>query len=107
MQNDYISREEFIKAVCEDCGVEADVSPCDLVECYIRNKLMAFPAADAVVVVRCKDCKHGVWDKNEEMYMCVESAEYDPELGVFCGFVSPEAADFFCARGELRGGNDE
>lgn len=59
-------------------------------------------AVDAVEVVRCRDCKHGVWNEAEEMYQCVEGADYDPELAMYHGFICYEEADFFCKRGERR-----
>ena len=41
---------------------------------------------DAVEVVRCKDCKHSVWDEENEMWKCVESAELDEDAGEWFGF---------------------
>lgn len=60
------------------------------------------PAVDAVEVVRCKECKHGIWNEDEGMFQCVEGADYDPELAMYCGFICYEEADFFCKRGERR-----
>lgn len=57
---------------------------------------------DAVEVVQCKDCKHGIWDEYEELWKCVEAAEYEEEYGVWGGFVSYNKAEHYCAYGERR-----
>ena len=58
---------------------------------------------DAVEVVRCKDCTHGVTDEEKTgMCKCVESAEYDSECGIWLGFVEYHTPDFFCAFGERK-----
>ena len=57
-----------------------------------------------VEVVRCKDCKHGIWSEYDGMWMCVESAEYDAEYDVYGGFVSYNQAEHFCYYGERREG---
>lgn len=44
---------------------------------------------DAVPVVRCKDCKHYVWDEFDGAYVCLSIGR----------FVKP---DFWCAHGERR-----
>lgn len=70
-----------------------------------RNDIELIPAADAVEVVRCEKCKHAVWDEEYEMWKCVESAEYDEELGVWVGFCEYHNGDFFCADGEQKDGD--
>ena len=55
-------------------------------------------------VVRCEHCKHSRWDEENKMYRCVESAEYDSELGDYIGFTSYHNADYFCSYGERREG---
>ena len=68
----------------------------------VMRKVEKAPAVDAVEVVRCRDCKHGIWDDYEAMWQCVESADYDPELSMYHGFIIYEDADFYCNRGERR-----
>ena len=53
-------------------------------------------------VVRCKDCVHGVWSEKDQMWKCVESAEYDKEFGDWIGFCEWHNGDFFCANGERK-----
>ena len=61
------------------------------------------PTVDAVEVVRCKDCCHGITDEEEPgMCKCVESAEYESESGFWLGFVEYHTPDFFCAYGERK-----
>lgn len=47
------------------------------------------PTVDAVPVVRCKDCKHYVWDEFDGAHVCLS----------ICKFIKP---DFWCADGERR-----
>ena len=59
-------------------------------------------AVDIVEVVRCKDCVHSFWDEENEMWKCVESAEYDSDFDDYIGFIEYHNEDFFCAYGERR-----
>ena len=59
-------------------------------------------ANDVLPVVRCKDCKHSVWDEENEMWKCVESAYYDEDSGEWFGFYEYHNGDFFCADGERK-----
>lgn len=65
--------------------------------------LKSIPTADVVAVVRCKDCKHGVWDEDEELWKCVVCAEWSEESEYWFGFVAYHDADYFCREGERRG----
>ena len=66
------------------------------------SEIDKLPTVDAVEVVRCEKCKHAVWDEEYEMWKCVESAEYDEEMGVWFGFCEYHNGDFFCADGERK-----
>ena len=57
----------------------------DNVEVVIEN----LPTVDAVEVVRCKDCKHYVWDEVDGCHVCIEISKYVKK-------------DFFCAYGERK-----
>ena len=57
---------------------------------------------NAVEVVRCKNCKHGIWDEYEELWKCVEAAEYVEEYEMWGGFVSFNKAEHYCAYGERK-----
>ena len=59
---------------------------------------------DAVEVVRCKDCKHGIYDEVEGLWKCVFSAEYEEEYGDYFGFIAYYTGEYFCANGEKRYG---
>lgn len=63
-------------------------------QCRIEN--------NAFAVVRCRDCKHGIWDEENEMWKCVESAEFDEDDGEWFGFYEYHNGDFFCADGERK-----
>lgn len=67
---------------------------------YMRNVIVTVPRVDAVEVVRCKDCKHSVWDEENELWKCTESADYDEDAGEWFGFFEYHNGDFFCAYGE-------
>ena len=47
------------------------------------------PTVDAVEVVRCKDCKHYLYDDFDGAYVCMQLSKY----------VKP---DFWCAHGERK-----
>ena len=66
----------------------------------VLNRLDEAPAVDAVEVVRCAQCKHGIWDEEEGLWMCVFTADYDEELGVYHGFIQHNTADYYCADGK-------
>jgi len=94
MADELIHRRKLMEAMC-------GFAPIPLVP-IINGFIESFPAVDAVDVVRCKDCQHGVWDEAEGMYQCVKAADYDEESGIYYGFISHSNADFYCADGERR-----
>ena len=104
MENDLISRSALVK-VLEKIRIGLDQRDEGLAAKIMQIHIQfieGVPAVDAVEVVRCKDCKHGVWNEDEQMYQCVEDADYNPELDMYIGFICYEEADFFCKRGERR-----
>lgn len=78
----------------EDAGLMVIGGKKDSAELMVSN--------DVVPVVRCKDCMHGIWDEENEMWKCVESADYDEEIREWFGFYEYHNGDFFCADGERR-----
>ena len=64
------------------------------------------PTVDAVEVVRCEKCKYAVMDEETKLWKCVESAEYDEELGEWLGFCEYHYGDFFCSCGKRKNGSD-
>jgi hypothetical protein len=73
-----------------------------MVQSALKRMIDDAPTIDAVPVVRCKDCKHSVWDEENEMWKCVESADYDEDSGEWFGFCEYHNGDFFCADGERK-----
>ena len=70
---------------------------------YVDAKQIAdAPTINAVEVVRCEKCKHAVWDEETKLWKCVESAEYDEELGEWFGFCEYHYGDYFCSCGERK-----
>ena len=68
----------------------------------ISEMLKDLPSVDAVELVRCKDCQHGIFDEEKGVWKCVESAEWDEGMGDWFGFVVYHPSDFYCANGERR-----
>ena len=60
------------------------------------------PTVDAVEVVRCKDCVHGIWDDEEAMWKCVYSAEFDEGISEWFGFYEYNDGNHFCSYGERK-----
>ena len=69
---------------------------------YATLILQEAPTVDAVEVVRCEKCKHAVWDEETKMWRCVESAEYDEEMGGYFGVCEYHYGDFFCSYGKRK-----
>ena len=99
MTNDYISREAAMTVLDWDCASQDAL-----------NAIKAIPAADAVAVVRCRECKYRIVNEHfgEKGYMGLKAmCELDTgdpfELGR-----NAEDDDWFCADGERKdGGQDD
>ena len=72
---------------------------------YAMLILREAPTVDAVEVVRCEKCKHAIWDEEIKMWRCVESAEYDEEMGGYFGVCEYHYGDFFCSYGKRKDGD--
>ena len=70
-----------------------------------RNTISDVKTVDAVEVVRCKNCKHGIWDEENEMWKCVYSATFDDDIGEWFGFYDYNQADHFCSYGAKMDGD--
>ena len=64
------------------------------------SKVRQIPAVDAVEVVRCRECKHGIPEENS--IKCVACADYDEKSGEWLGFCSWNEPDWFCKDGQRR-----
>lgn len=64
--------------------------------------LQGLRRVDAVEVVRCRDCKHGVWDEEEGLWKCVYDAEFDERYGEYFGFAEYNDGLHYCSYGERR-----
>ena len=71
----------------------------------VQKVLETAQTVDAVEVVRCEKCKHAVWDEEIKMWRCVESAEYDEEMGGYFGVCEYHYGDFFCSYGKRKDGD--
>lgn len=60
------------------------------------------PTVDAVEVVRCKDCKHGVWDEEEQLWECVVGADVTGDADTYAMFHEYNEAEHFCSYGERK-----
>ena len=76
---EYINREE----VCEKCNNIAD---CEKEKCPVYK----VPTVDAVEVVRCRDCEHGVFERPFNKYICTMSRS------------DLKFPDDFCSRGKRK-----
>ena len=72
---------------------------------YATLILREAPTVDAVEVVRCEKCKHSIWNEETKMWRCVESAEYDEEMGGYFGVCEYHYGDFFCSYGKRKDGD--
>ena len=67
--DEYIKRESFMKRFCERCNEEMSEIPCEPSDCFAREVIKTFPAADVAPV------RHGKWIEQEKytfgvMYDC-------------------------------------
>lgn len=85
VMSDLIKKSDAIKALYKYNFVSKNV---------IEREINAIPSADAVEVVRCKDCKHAHMTYGGECKYC-DKWEEDGEALYLDG-------DFFCAYGERR-----
>ena len=72
----------------------------------VQKALETVQTIDAVEIVRCEKCNHAVWDEEYEMWKCVESAEYDEEMGGYFGVCEYHYGDFFCSYGKRKDGDE-
>ena len=89
----YIELESALQSACKGCNIEFDDQPCEPCDCYIRKKLLAVPAIDAVPVVRCKDCLYST-ERYGHM-KCIHGVSYRNTWN---------KPDFYCAYGERKEG---
>lgn len=93
MNTDLISRSALLAELNDDKYTWEDY---DAVESAMRN----IPSVDAVIPVRCKDCKHG---KKSNTAFAVDTAKPLCE----CPFMSyPHQWHEYCSYGERRGGEN-
>lgn len=86
MDNDLISRSELLELYADTDEIKFDV--CNVPIPVVRQNILDMPAVDAVIPVRCKDCKH----------LMFSDCYGECRIG-HIGIVQP---DDFCSRGERR-----
>lgn len=66
----------------------------------LKKKVADAPSVDAVVVTRCKDCKHlCVWDRKDIYAFC-------PKTNIVFLPFDKDTRTFFCSLGERKDGKD-
>jgi hypothetical protein len=64
--------------------------------------ILAITNAPTVEVVRCKDCKHGIWDEEEQMWECVLEVDLNGDLDTYSMFHEYNDGEHFCSYGERK-----
>lgn len=67
-----------------------------------RRMIAEAPTVDAVEVVRCKDCKHGVWDEDEQMWECIVGVDLTGDPDIYSMFHEYNDGMHFCSYGERK-----
>ena len=57
---------------------------------------------DVVPVVRCKNCKHGIWDKEEQMWECIVGVDLTGDPDTYAMFHEYNDGAHFCSYGERK-----
>lgn len=95
---EYISREAAINKLLQ-CADDYNPDYSDITVAHAVSKIKEISAADAVDVVRCKDCKYGVPTKNGFLNDMIACENEDSPCGYSSWLCQP---DWFCADGERR-----
>lgn len=90
----YIDADKFIEWL--DAGHLRSANEICLSENNVLKMIKAQPTADAVEVVRCKDCLY--WEKGKD---------YEPYCNHFRNMMTDTNADDFCSYGERKKGEGE
>lgn len=91
--SDYIKREDAYKYLDEQL---VEVFTGDTLLGALKQIIAKLPSADAVEVVRCKDCKF--WNKDENILggICDEWSDFEDSI---INYTKP---DDYCSRGEQK-----
>ena len=81
--DEYIKRESFMKRFCERCNEEMSEIPCEPSDCFAREVIKTFPAADVAPVV------HGQWVDNGIPDSILNGCSV-------CGFTCGSSSFFYC-----------
>lgn len=79
--DEYINRKSLMKRLCERCNEEMSESPCEPSECFIREVIKTFSAADVAPV------RHGRW-------ICIRKGYGEYECSV-CHGVDSDCSDYY------------
>ena len=79
----YIDADALMKEI------KMDIADDGLTESLTFYRIMNAPTIDAVSVVRCGECKYGLYTDHNKCYMCNKR-----------GFLMYNDAEFFCSYGE-------
>ena len=88
-----IDADEVLEVICNYCP---DDIQCPVGGCAEFQRIHKLLTANAVEVVRCKDCKH---------WSYISGLDKEPHCTVFCGLNSkayPTDPDDYCSKGERK-----
>ena len=94
-----IDANDALEVLCGCCDVQGCCPPG---KCYEYQKISKLPTVDAVEVVRCKDCKHGIYDEDEQMWECIVEVDFTGDLDTYSMFHEYNDLDHFCSYGERK-----
>ena len=94
--DEYIKRESFMKRFCERCNEEMSEIPCEPSDCFAREVIKTFPAADVAPV------RHGKWIDNGIPDSILNGCSV-------CGFTCGSSSFFYCPNcgARMDGGKDD
>lgn len=87
---------------CKACGREFASTDPKAEICYPCQNALKRLNGYAVPVVRCKDCKHGIWDEDEQMVECILSVDLTGDADTYAMFHEYNNGEHFCSYGERR-----
>lgn len=84
---DLISRADALEQMAQaECGLHYDDCEADNCSCSYIQRILDIPSADAVEVVRCKDCKYGETSEVNKYYIECKLDEKPTFVDGFCSY---------------------
>ena len=82
--------------ICKNCAcyeVCFMANPCRTEDCNINWQ---------PIIVLCKDCKHGIWDEDEQMWECILGVDLTGDPDTYAMFHEYNDGEHFCSYGERK-----